>query len=150
MYESFNPGPRMAEETGIDFVQIDGLKGFLFVAEKLGALLIAKPDEVKVNKGGSSGIRRKSLAKRNREEDREVRHGLGMDLRNFWKKHPNKATEVGMLLTVYENSPCSECREFALTRLIKLKALPKHIREECAYDSNETIRESIAGAPQVP
>jgi hypothetical protein len=45
-YESFDPGPRMGEAIAIDFVRMDGLKGLLFAAAKIGALLMSKPDEV--------------------------------------------------------------------------------------------------------
>ncbi len=46
IYESFEPGPKMGEAIAIDFIRMGGLKGFLFVAAKIGALLISKPDEV--------------------------------------------------------------------------------------------------------
>ena len=46
LYESFDPGSKMGEDIAIDFVRLDGLKGLLFAAEKIGALLSSKPDEV--------------------------------------------------------------------------------------------------------
>ena len=46
MYDSYAPGPRMGELIGIDFLKMDGIKGLLFVAERIGPLLIAKPEEV--------------------------------------------------------------------------------------------------------
>lgn len=39
MYLSFHPGPKMVEETAIDFVRMDGIDGLLFAAEREGALL---------------------------------------------------------------------------------------------------------------
>ena len=39
MYAHYNPGPEEGELIAIDFVALDGLKGFLFAAEKIGALL---------------------------------------------------------------------------------------------------------------
>ena len=48
MAESYTPGPSQGEAIGIDFLQMDGIKGLLFVAEKPGALLMAKPDGVDV------------------------------------------------------------------------------------------------------
>ena len=48
MYESYEPGPKMGEEIGIKFVQMDGIEGLLFVAEKIGELLVVKPDGVDV------------------------------------------------------------------------------------------------------
>jgi hypothetical protein len=46
MYAHYNPGPRMGEIIGIDFLKMDEINGLLFVAEKIGALLIVKPEEV--------------------------------------------------------------------------------------------------------
>jgi hypothetical protein len=46
MYAHYNPGPRNGELIGVDFLELDGIEGFLFVAEKIGALLSEKPDEV--------------------------------------------------------------------------------------------------------
>lgn len=48
MYESYVPGPDTGEQIGIDFLKLDGIKGLLFVAEKIGALLSGRPDEVDV------------------------------------------------------------------------------------------------------
>ena len=39
MYESFPPGPQKAVGIAIDFVQMDGIKGFTFAASKIGALM---------------------------------------------------------------------------------------------------------------
>lgn len=39
MYECFAPGPRYGESIATDFVDLDGLAGFLFAAAKIGALL---------------------------------------------------------------------------------------------------------------
>ena len=46
MYESYNPGPRKGEAIGIDFLQMDGIKGLLFEAEKIGALLMTSTEKV--------------------------------------------------------------------------------------------------------
>ncbi len=46
MYDSYAPGPRMGELIGIDFLEMDGIKGLLFVAQRVGPLLMAKPLEV--------------------------------------------------------------------------------------------------------
>ena len=45
MYGSYNPGPRMGEAIAIDFLQMDGVKGLLFAAEKIGALLMSVAGE---------------------------------------------------------------------------------------------------------
>ena len=39
MYEAFNPGPRRGECIAAEFVDMDGLKGFLFAARQIGRLL---------------------------------------------------------------------------------------------------------------
>ena len=38
MYDSYDPGPKMAEAIAVDFLQMDGVKGLLFTAEKIGRL----------------------------------------------------------------------------------------------------------------
>jgi hypothetical protein len=48
MYKNYKPGPRMGEGIGINFVQMDGIEGLLFAAEKMGALLMVKPEGVDV------------------------------------------------------------------------------------------------------
>jgi hypothetical protein len=78
-----------------------------------------------------------------KEEDRDTRHGLGIDLRKSWEHHPDPASEARMLLTLYEKGPCSQCREFLLSRLIELESLPDSINEECACDANEDIRRLV-------
>lgn len=45
MYKTFRPGPRMGEGIALNFLQLDGLNGLLFAAEKIGELLISKPAE---------------------------------------------------------------------------------------------------------
>jgi len=46
MYEHYHPGPRMGELIGVDLVRMDGMEGLLFVAEKIGALMMEKPEQV--------------------------------------------------------------------------------------------------------
>ena len=75
-----------------------------------------------------------------------MRHGLGIDLRKCWKRHPEPASEVRMLRALYEKGPCSFCREFLLSRLIELDSLPADLRAECAFDANEDVR-LLVGAP---
>lgn len=49
MYANYNPGPQAGEAIAINFVALDGLPGFLFVAEKIGALL--RDPENRVDEG---------------------------------------------------------------------------------------------------
>jgi len=77
------------------------------------------------------------------EQDRRAQHTLGMDMKEFWKNHPDQTTEVPMLQSLYEKGQCSECRERAVERLIELDALTDQIRAECAYDANSDIRDLV-------
>lgn len=45
VYNYYSPGPRRGVNIGLDFLTLDGLQGLLFVADKIGALLIAQPAE---------------------------------------------------------------------------------------------------------
>ncbi len=77
------------------------------------------------------------------EDDEEARHSMGMDLKSFWERHPNDETEVPMLRALYEQGPCSFCREGSVSRLIERNALPEDWRSECGFDANEDIRELV-------
>jgi hypothetical protein len=48
MYESYKPGPKMGEGIGIEFVEMDGEDGLIFVAEKMGALITRTVGKVDV------------------------------------------------------------------------------------------------------
>jgi len=78
------------------------------------------------------------------EDDPEVLHSMGMDLEDFWERHPDDGTVVRMLCALYEKGPCSFCREGAVRRLIQRGALSDEMREECAWDANADIRELVA------
>lgn len=39
MYRNYDPGPKNGEAIGVTFLEIDGIKGLLFAAEKIGELL---------------------------------------------------------------------------------------------------------------
>ena len=78
------------------------------------------------------------------EDDPDVLHSMGMDLEDFWDRHPEGGTVGRMLCRLYENGPCSFCREGAVRRLIERGALPDEMRDECALAANEEIRELVA------
>jgi len=81
------------------------------------------------------------------EEDEEVVHSLGMGLEDLWKRHPAPDSATAMRKAIYEKGSCSECREWAVRRMIESGTLPDEYREECAFDCNDEIRE-LVGAPQ--
>jgi hypothetical protein len=83
------------------------------------------------------------------EQDCEIRHSFGMDLRKFWKQHPDDNTEVRMQRSMYEKVPCSHCREIAVKRLIELDALTESMRAECAFDANSDIRDLVGATGSV-
>jgi hypothetical protein len=81
------------------------------------------------------------------EQDFDVKHAMGMDLEDFWKRHPQEDSEMPMLRDLYELGPCSFCREGTVRRLIELKGLTEEMRSECAYDANDEIRELVEESP---
>jgi len=78
-----------------------------------------------------------------READREIRHGMGWRLNQFWREHPEPSSELRMLESLYNKGPCSDCRETAVRRLIELDALSSAMRRECAFDANDDIRDLV-------
>jgi hypothetical protein len=81
------------------------------------------------------------------EEDTDAQHALGFDLIDLWKQYPDEETEVPMLRAVYEQDPCSFCREKVVRRLIEQGALTEELRLECSFDANDDIRELVKGSP---
>jgi hypothetical protein len=79
------------------------------------------------------------------EQDRDVKHTLGIDLRQLLEKRPDPRIEIPTLLSLYEYGPSSTCREFTVHRLIELDALPEDIRHECEFDANEEIFDRVTG-----
>ncbi len=78
------------------------------------------------------------------ESDRDARHRMQIDLSKFWEHHPEPATEVRMLYSLYEKGPCSFCRRHVVERMIELDSLSASMRAECAYDANEDVRLLVA------
>lgn len=77
------------------------------------------------------------------ETDADVLHSYQSSLRQLWETNPEPATEVAMLVALYEKGPCSFLREFEIRRLLELNALPEGLREECSWDANDEIRELV-------
>jgi hypothetical protein len=70
------------------------------------------------------------------EADREIRHGMGMGMRELWEQRSDPLSEVRILQALYDRGPCSHCREMAVRRLIELDALSPAMRRECAFDAD--------------
>jgi hypothetical protein len=77
------------------------------------------------------------------EEDRDIRHSMGRDLINYWKRYPEGDAEALMPRALYEKGPCSFCRESAVAELLERGALTDDLRAECAWDANDRIRELV-------
>jgi hypothetical protein len=73
-----------------------------------------------------------------------VYHSLGMDVLGFVKANLTGEAEA-VLGLLYENGPCSMCRESCVKQLIALNRLPGWMRDECRYDADSETRELVAG-----
>jgi hypothetical protein len=72
-----------------------------------------------------------------------VYHSVGMDVLGFVKANLNGEAEASLTL-LYENGPCSMCRESCVKHLIALNRLPEWMRQECRYDADSDTRELVA------
>jgi len=72
--------------------------------------------------------------------DPDDAHNLSLSIRNLsdYYRDP-KLTDA--LIWVYENTPCTMCREYIVERLYELGRLNDSILRECLYDANEDTRE---------
>jgi hypothetical protein len=74
------------------------------------------------------------------QPDVEDKHSLGLNVNGIAKK--NECPELKkILLWVYENTPCSNCRQSAVKNLNEIGALSREMIEECTWDGSADIRE---------
>jgi len=64
-------------------------------------------------------------------------------LRGFFAAHPNPATELRLLTTLYDKEPCAHCRCYIVERLSELGGLTEVLRRECEHDSYQETRELV-------
>lgn len=76
----------------------------------------------------------------NTVEDKHILHGACMDTIKLFEKHPLKEL-VNVMLWVYENTPCTHCRNWAVGLLIEKGWLPEKQLNECLHDCVEDTRE---------
>lgn len=76
--------------------------------------------------------------------DTDDYHELGLGARKFIEQNRTIQAERSLIL-LYENGPCSFCREFCVRSLLELGRLPEWMRAECRYDANPDIREMVSG-----
>lgn len=78
----------------------------------------------------------------NISQDIDFRHSIGMDLIELVdaQKDPElKACSIW----VYENTPCSYCRQQIVEILVKLQQAPRSMLRECLYDCSPEIRSLV-------
>ena len=73
-----------------------------------------------------------------------IYHSIGIDVRHFVEAHRSEEAERSLLL-LYENGPCSLCRNGVVEELIAIDRLPVWIREECQHDAYSETRKLVAG-----
>ncbi|MBL8823510.1 MAG: hypothetical protein JNJ77_13055 [Planctomycetia bacterium] len=72
-------------------------------------------------------------------DDRDLLHGVLFDLVKVFQS--NKVAEsTNLMLFVYDQSPCSNCRRNAVELLLSTGTAPDWLLVECQYDSSEEIR----------
>lgn len=75
----------------------------------------------------------------NHIKDKDTCHWVCMDVIKLFEKH--SLTEcISMMLWVYENTPCTHCRNWAVQLLIENNGLPEIQLNECLYDCVEDTR----------
>ena len=74
------------------------------------------------------------------DTDTQVLHGIGLDLNEVYEERLAPECREPMLW-IYENTPCSFCRERAVGTLLKTQQLPEEIRLECLDDCSPETRE---------
>ena len=75
-----------------------------------------------------------------RSGDREDVHAAGMSVKRAFYENGKIPYPKHILPYLYENTPCSYCREQILLLMSKHRMLTKEILQECLFDSNSDIR----------
>lgn len=70
-------------------------------------------------------------------------HEIGWSILNICDK--NHSPELTPALNwVYENMPCTTCRERAVRHMLQLGSIRSEILEECRYDANDVIQQMVS------
>jgi hypothetical protein len=80
--------------------------------------------------------------------DADTIHSIGFSVKDIAKKCDTAELELPLLL-LYEEGPCSLCREDVVKWLLRRDALPNELRMECRHDSSLYIRRMIEHGPDV-
>jgi hypothetical protein len=74
------------------------------------------------------------------EGDEHEYHSLGLAILDLLSRDaPPPEESRTALIHLYENDPCSNCREYVVDNLIALGGVPSWIAEECRYDAVPAI-----------
>lgn len=76
--------------------------------------------------------------------DRESLHCALSDLLELAKKNLCRELQP-LLLLIYQNTPCTNCRLSSVETMLELEVLPDWVAEECRYDCEELIRKLVTG-----
>lgn len=76
--------------------------------------------------------------------DRDVLHKIGMSFLKI-SDHDDRSHVKAILDWIYENTPCSICRESAVRRMKELGWLSSQQVIECQFDADEGVRDLIVG-----
>ena len=63
---------------------------------------------------------------------------MGNDVRHFVEAHRSEEAERSRLL-LYENGPCSMCRQDVVKHLARFDSVPDWMRPELTFDANPDI-----------
>ncbi len=78
------------------------------------------------------------------QKDWDGLHWAGMDIYRAFHKNSGIPHPKHLLPLLYENNPCSYCRESALVYMSRHRMLMNDMLEECLFDSNDDIRRMAA------
>ena len=107
----------------------------------------ASPAVKMLNTNYEPGDEEKILFALERFRDLDYYHSLCLETKVFEEAHPSSLS-ARIMEVMYENDPCSLCRERHVERLIELNALPEWIREEAEFDAVEDTRKIVREVEQ--
>jgi hypothetical protein len=70
----------------------------------------------------------------------DVYHWLGMGALHVFEANPTPECSE-LLVSLYDNGPCTNCRERCVDLLHRLGRLPDWMARECLFDANGDLRD---------
>ena len=118
-----------------------------FVLEIIGQERGASPAVKMLNTNYELGDEEKVLRVLECPGDPDYYHILCLEAKLFEEAHPSSLS-ARIMEVMYENDPCSFCRERHVERLVELDSLPEWIQEEAMFDAVEDTRKLVSEAEQ--